>query len=178
MLGASFLALAVTGVIMLVASRPDSGATRIANKGLQASPSPSSPLQDLHESASLLILVVIVAGGGWLMVKVKQDWSGRLALVLLATAVAAITGMLIRYETVKLAGVFVEDLRGFGFLFDGDLEAVGFGKRSWGAMTYRVLVLIHLVSACAIIGTAVAGVRDVVRVQVAEPRRGNARPAS
>lgn len=178
MLGAVFLALAGTGVVMLVNTRPDSGATRVANKGLQASPSPSTALQDLHESASLLILVVVVAGGGWLMVKVKQDWSGRLALVLLATAIAAITGMLIRYETVQLNGVFVEDLRGFGFLFDGDFENVGFGKRTWGAMTYRVLVLIHLLSSGAIVGAAVSGVRDIVRVQVAEPRRGSAQAAS
>lgn len=152
---------------MLITRRPDSGATRIANRGLQASPSPADGLQDMHESFSLLMLVVVVAGGGWLMVRVKEDWSGRLALILLATAVAAITGMFVRFETVQLDGVFVEDLRGYGFLFDGALEKVGFGKRTVGAMTYRLLVVVHLLSAGAMVAAAISGVRDVVRPRTA-----------
>lgn len=165
--GAVQLALVASGLLMLFTREPDSGATRIANRGLQASPSPATGLQDLHESTSLLMLIVVIIGGGWLMVRVKQDWSGRLALVLLATAVAAVTGMLVRFETVRINGVFVEDLRGMGFLFDGAFEQIGFGKRSFGATAYRVLVALHLVAAASMMGAAISGVRDIVRVPTA-----------
>lgn len=161
--GAVQAALVITGLLMFFTTEPNSGATRIANRGLQASPSPASGLQDAHESVSLLILVLVLVGGGLLMVRVKQDWSGWLALVVLATAVTAVTGMLSQYETVRIDGVFVEDLRGMGFLFDGAFEQIGFGKRTFGATTYRVLVFLHLVAAMSMVGTAVAGVRDVVR---------------
>jgi len=159
---------------MFFTQETDSGATRIANKGLDSAAGPASGLQDLHESASLLLLVVIVIGGGWLMVKVKEDWSGRLALVLLAAALAWATGMFSRYETVRIDGTFVEDLRGMSFLFDSGFEQVGLGKRLLGATTYRIIIAVHLLASLSMVGAMIAGVRDVVQVPTAAPRRGNA----
>ena len=161
--GLLLAALTATGVGTMVTKRPVGGTTDAANRGFFPQPGPLPRLADLHENLAALTVLLIAVGGAWLMVRVKQDWLGWLGVAFACAIVAGVTGLLLQYEAVQIAGRFDPDLRGSGFVFDGDFEAALYGDRLIGANWYRFWLGVHLAAACVTLGAVVRGVRDIDR---------------
>lgn len=156
-----FGALFLTGGIMAIFRAPSSAATVAANNGARSQPGQPEPLQDLHEGLASVMILIAIVGGAWLMVRIHEDWSGRLAAAAGVGMIAVLSGLMVRFEAVQIDGVFESDLNGLAFIFDGGLDQVTFGGRAFGANVYRIWVFVHLVSAMAMIVFTAQGLRDI-----------------
>lgn len=175
-----FGAMLLSGGAMFVLRQPSRASTIAANNGARSQPSQPDQLQQLHEGLSSLVVIVAIVGGAWIMLKVHEDWSTGLAAAFASGVIAVASGMAVRFDAVQINGVFVEDLRGFWFIFDGDLDQVLFGQRSIGPNMYRIWILVHLTSSVGWIVGAMAGLREIrqepkslerLRAERAEARR-------
>lgn len=152
-----------TGIAVVVSLATDLGATRAANSGSRIRPLVLEPIQDAHESVSSVVALFLLAGGAWLMVRVKEDFSGLLAFAMLMALVASVSGQFLRFNAVQVGGEFVENLRSWQFLFDPDLELVTFGDRERGPVGYRLWFAVHVGSSLAMLAATARGVLEIRR---------------
>lgn len=153
--------LLATGVVAAFTSEADPSATRVANRGFSLNrATDSDSIQALHESLSDLMFIVALLGAAWLMVRVKQDWSGLLAAAVGATVIAIVSGWFIRFDAVRIGELFDPEVRGYGFVFDGDLEEVLLGSRRLGPGAFRLWFVLHASSSVAVIVLAGLGYRS------------------
>ncbi|MGI9596064.1 MAG: hypothetical protein ACR2QK_07890, partial [Acidimicrobiales bacterium] len=89
--------------------------------------------------------IVALIGGAWFAYKVAFGIPPYAVLALVLALVGIVTGSLIRFNVVKLAGRPLDDAgRGYGQLFSNDVEYVVTGNSELGSTAIRLLTIAHI----------------------------------
>lgn len=136
--------LTISGGWMMFTDTPDPQWTSAANGSgaFPASVGLAGALEDLHSTCAVVLGLILVL---MTLVLLWQAEGLPRGLVVLAAllVVASVSGLLVQFKAVEIAGRFSSDVRGYWFVFDGDLGEVIFGGRRLGPTAYRLWALLH-----------------------------------
>lgn len=152
--------VAASGVALMFTQEPNEQWTTLARRGSNARPSPglAEPLQDMHITLTIVFALATFLFITWLVGVVIAEWSWPLVLVVGCLGFAVISGLQAGFLAVETNGVWRDDLRGYGFLFDPGFDSVLSRGGGTGATVFRLWTAVHLLTLPAMVALLVRGV--------------------